>query len=47
VQQALLGGERRGREAVHPAGHAAAEQSVKDYKTAFPSTCHLPTVWSY
>ncbi len=34
-------------EAVHSAGHTAAEPSVKEYKTVFPSTCHLRTVWSY
>ncbi len=34
-------------EAVHSAGHTAAEPSVKQNKTAFPSTCHLRTVWSY
>ncbi len=40
--------KRRGsEEAVHSAGHTAAEPSVKEYKTAFPSTCHLRTVWSY
>ncbi len=32
-------------EAVHSAGHTAAEPSVKEYKTVFPSTCHLLTVW--
>ncbi len=48
VQRALLGGELSGREeAVHSAGHTAAEPSVKEYKTAFPSTCHLLTIWSY
>ncbi len=34
-------------EAAHSAGHTAAELSVKQYKTAFPSTCHLLTVWNY
>ncbi len=34
-------------EAVHSAGHTAAEPSIKEYKIAFPSTCHLRTVWSY
>ncbi len=33
--------------AEHSAGHTAAEPSVKEYKTAFLSTCHLLTVWSY
>ncbi len=28
-------------------GHTAAKPSVKEYKTVFPSTCHLLTVWSY
>ncbi len=47
VQRALLGGERRSRESVHSAGHTAVKPSVKEYKTVFPSTCHLLTVWSY
>ncbi len=44
----VLSSERRGREeAVHSAGHTAAEPSVNEYKTVFPSTWHLLTVWSY
>ncbi len=39
--------ELSGREAVHSAGHTATEPSVEEYKTAFPSACHLLTVWSY
>ncbi len=36
-----------GREAVLSAGHTTADSSVNEYKTAFPSTCHLLTVWNY
>ncbi len=43
----VLCSEMGGREAVQSADHTAAEPSVKEYKTAFPSTCHLRTVWSY
>ncbi len=32
---------------MHSADHTAAEPSVKEYNTAFPSTGHLLTVWSY
>ncbi len=43
LSASVLCSELSGREeAVHSAGHTAAE-----YKTAFPSTCHLLTVWSY
>ncbi len=48
LSASLLWSELSGREeAVHSAGHTAAEPSVKEYKTAFPSICHLLTVWSY
>ncbi len=48
LSESVLCSELSGREeAVHSAGHTAAEPSVKEYKTAFPSTCHLLTVWSY
>ncbi len=44
----VLWRELSGREeAVHSAGHTAADPSVKEYKTVFPSTCHLLIVWSY
>ncbi len=33
-------------EAVHSAGRTAADSSVNEYKTAFPSTCRLLTVWN-
>ncbi len=45
LSASVLCSELSGREAVHSAGHTAAEPSVKEYKTAFPS--HLRTVWSY
>ncbi len=47
LSASVLCSEMGGREAVQSAGHTAAEPSVKEYKTAFPSTCHLRTVWSY
>ncbi len=48
LSASVLSSERRGREeAVHSAGHTAAEPSVNEYKTVFPSTCHLRTVWGY
>ncbi len=48
LSASVLWSELSGREeAVHSAGQTAAEPSVKEYKTAFPSTCHLVTVWSY
>ncbi len=47
LSASVLCSELSGREAVHSAGHTAAEPSVKEYKTAFPSTCHLRKVWSY
>ncbi len=36
-----------GREAVHSAGRTTADSSVNEYRTAFPSTCRLLTVWNY
>ncbi len=47
LSASVLCSELSDREAVHSAGHTAAEPSVKEYKTAFPSTCHLRTVWRY
>ncbi len=48
LSASVLWTELSGREeAVHSAGHTAAEPSIKEYKIAFPSTCHLRTVWSY
>ncbi len=48
LSASVLWSELSGREeAVYSAGHTAAEPSVKEYKTSFPSTCHLRTVWSY
>ncbi len=47
LSASVLCSERRGGEAVHSAGRTAAEPSVKQYKTAFPSTCHLSAqIWA-